>query len=166
MGPTHNGDAAFRKEAAGVAGIDYPQHLGSDIICDYYSLCGVSLSCAKTPAKRRFLRTCRIDEPRDASCAFHTRANRVELQIVRPSAARDGGWDRGMRDVSVETAWRREERPKTDGSFAYARPNASPFRRCFILDEFVLSRVPSPLVPLVRYPRRSSHRGVSLWLWH
>lgn len=96
MGPTHNGDAAFRKEAAGVAGIDYPQHLGSDIICDYYSLCGVSLSCAKMPAKRRFLRMCRIDEPRDASCAFHTRANRVELQIVRPSAARDGGWDRGM----------------------------------------------------------------------
>lgn len=26
-----------------------------------------------------------------------------------------------MRDVSVETAWRREEQPKTDGSFAYAR---------------------------------------------
>lgn len=94
MGPTHNRGAASRRGGRD-DGIDYPQHLGSDIICDYYSLCGVSLSCAKSPAERRFLRTFRIDEPRDASYAFHTRVNRVELQIARRFAARDRGWIEG-----------------------------------------------------------------------
>lgn len=122
-------------------GIDYPQHLGSDIICDYYSLCGVSLSCAKTPAKRRFLRTSRIDEPR-----------------VRLSHARESRWianretEGGSRDARRvrRNSGRREEQPKTDGSFAYARyENASPFRCCFTLDEFVLAN------PVSAHPLRA-----------
>lgn len=144
MGPTHNGER--RVSQRGGRGGWYRLFAASRVrhyMWLLFIMWRLSLLC-QDAGGASFLRTCRIDEPRDASWAFHTRANRLELQIVRPSAARDGGWDRGMRDVSVEIPWRREERPKTDGSFAYARPNASPFRCCFTLDEFVLSRVPSP----------------------
>jgi len=59
-------------------------------------------------AARRFVRLSHARESRWI-------ANRASLRGARQRV------DRGMRDVSVETAWRREEQPKTDGSFAYAR---------------------------------------------
>jgi len=80
-----------RKGGGGKTDADSSQRSGCDTICDYYSLCGISLVLTHDFVRETFLRTHRIDKLQDSSCAFHTRANCVELQIVCRSTTRDEG---------------------------------------------------------------------------
>ena len=114
MDPTHNGSVATTVSQRGAAA-RLTQTLrsvqGCDTICDYYSLCGVSLVLTRNSVRETFLRTHRIDKLQDSSCAFHTRASAVLncKSYVAPRRETKGE-DRGMRD-SVR---RSEERRTTE----------------------------------------------------
>jgi len=104
-------DDRLAKGGGGKADADTSQRSGCDTICDYYSLCGVSLVLTRNSVRETFLRTHRIDKLQDSSCAFHTRASAVLncKSYVAPRRETKGE-DRGMRD-SVR---RSEERRTTE----------------------------------------------------
>lgn len=96
--------------------------------------------------------THRIDKPQDSSCAFHTRANRVELQIVRRSATRRRRVkSRDGRYVSVEA--RRGEQPKTDEKLCISETECHPsdggFSQIHSIMSPVSSRPPSTVSRIV-----------------
>lgn len=113
------------REGGGKADAYSSQRSGCDTICDYYSLYGVSLVPTRNSVRGAFLRTHHIDKLQDSSCAFHTRVNRVELQIVRRSATRETkGEPRDERYMSVEA--RRGEQPKTDEKLCISETECHP----------------------------------------
>lgn len=101
------------------------QHPGPDIICDYYSLCGVSL--ALTRASRNVAARVRIvytyiDKPRETLRG----QTYVELQIVRRSARVGKSREPQGRGRHISIGNSEERRTaKNRRNFAYARPNCT-----------------------------------------
>ena len=143
-GPTHNGGAAtivvWREgwKGGGQGGVYFSRRPGFDIICDYYSLCGVSLAPVRG-AERSYVLTHRA--------SFIRARIALNCKSCVCFAARDER-SRGARRTVHGNGARREEWSKTGEIFAYMHSESA-------LSQVSVSRI-----------GRSSQPGVSLWLRH